>query len=146
MFWGRSVIALNINHSFSVNRYSKTFMVWVIFKIQQSFFFFFFFHSLQGNKDSGIHAGNFCFWNPEYWALTSRIPLKKESRTICGKSISNGIDGFHAHPCNHWRVQFTQVLNGYANLEGQKESVYITKGLNPTWFAWNTIVGAISLF
>ena len=23
---------------------------------------------------------NFCLWNPEYWALESRIPLKNESR------------------------------------------------------------------
>ena len=44
----------------------------------------------------------FSLWNPEYWALESRvqllesrIPLKNES------GISNRINGFHAHPCHH---------------------------------------------
>ena len=41
-------------------------------------------------------------WNPEYWALESRvqllesrIPLKNES------GILNRINGFHAYPCHH---------------------------------------------
>ena len=48
-------------------------------------------------------------------------PAKKES--TCWKSISNRINGFHLHPCNHCTVQFTHVVNRCSNLE----SVYITE-------------------
>ena len=77
------------------------------------------------------NPGNFCLWNPEYWALESRIqllesriPLKRGNpESACWKSISNHINGFHPHPCNHCTVQFTHVVNRCSNLE----SVYITE-------------------
>ena len=51
-------------------------------------------------------------------------PAKKgNSESTCWKSISNRINGFHPHPCNHCTVQFTHVVNRCSNLE----SVYITE-------------------
>ena len=51
-------------------------------------------------------------------------PAKKGNpESTCWKSISNRINGFHPHPCNHCTVQFTHVVNRCSNLE----SVYITE-------------------
>ena len=51
-------------------------------------------------------------------------PAKKGNpESICWKSISNRINGFHPHPCNYCTVQFTHVVNQCSNLE----SVYITE-------------------
>ena len=48
---------------------------------------------------------------------------------------------YHDH-CNHCRVQFTHVVNGRENLEGQN----VQKRLNPTGFAWNTNMAADHTF
>ena len=52
---------------------------------------------------------------------------------------------YHDH-CNHCRVQFTHVVNGRKNLEGQNILFTWQKRLNPTGFAWNTNMAADHTF